>query len=127
VIDIRDDRALELPALAHLRSRCEFAPVAPDLLARQLDGSRWIVHAHDGARLIGFARAISDGAATAYLSSVMVDPDYRRRGVGRAMIEHLMRDRDAIKFVLHTRRDATAFYAALGFADAADMMVRERR
>jgi len=28
--------------------------------------------------------------------------------------------------VLHTRRDAAAFYTALGFGPAADMLARER-
>jgi ribosomal protein S18 acetylase RimI-like enzyme len=127
MIDLRDDASVDLEALASLRARCEFSAKPVDFLARVLEGSRWIVHAHDGDRLVGFARAISDGVATAYLSSVMVDPDHRRRGIGRAMLERLMHDRDDIKFVLHTRPDAAAFYTALGFRDATAMMVRDRR
>lgn len=57
----------------------------------------------------------------------MVDPDYRRRGIGRAMIQRIMRGREGVKFVLHARQDATAFYAAIGFVPATDMMARERR
>ena len=30
-------------------------------------------------------------------------------------------------FVLHSRQDAAAFYAAIGFVPATDMMVRDRR
>jgi ribosomal protein S18 acetylase RimI-like enzyme len=127
VIELRDTQTIDLDALARLRARCGFAPKPADFLQAQIDGSRWVVHARDGATLVGFARAISDGIATAYLSSVMVDPDYRRRGIGRLLVEHLVQNRDSIKFVLHTRPDATAFYAALGFTAATDMMVRERR
>jgi ribosomal protein S18 acetylase RimI-like enzyme len=96
-------------------------------LAAALAGSRWIAHAHDGDRLVGFGRAISDGVVTAYVNNVMVDPDYRRRGIGRRVMAALMDRRDGVKFVLHTRTGSRSFYRALGFVDAADMMVRDRR
>lgn len=127
MIELRDGLDVDLDALARLRSRCEFSAQPIERLARMLDGARWIVHAYDAKRLVGFARAISDGVATAYTSNVMVDPDYRRRGIGRAMIERLLAGRDDVKFVLHTRPEAAAFYAALGFTDAPAMMVRDRR
>lgn len=127
MISLRDGADLDLDALAALRLRCAFSALTPDFLGRQLAGTRWIVHAYDDARLVGFARAISDGVATAYVGSVMVDPDYRRRGIGRALLARLMDGRGEIKFVLHTRSESAAFYAALGFVDATQMMVRERR
>jgi len=126
VIELREGPDVDLDALVALRARCAFSAQSSEVLGRQLAGTRWIVHAHVGDRLVGFARAISDGVATAYLSSVMVDPDYRRRGIGRALLARLMDDRDGIKFVLHTRSESAAFYAALGFVDATAMMVRDR-
>lgn len=127
MIDVRDNHDVDLAALQRLRARCEFADKPLEFLRQQVDGARWVAHAYDSDRLVGFARAISDGVSSAYISSVMVDPGYRRRGIGRRLIERLVDGRDAIKFVLHTRRDAAAFYAAIGFADAHDMMVRDRR
>lgn len=126
MIDLRDDD-VDLDDLIALRARCHFTAYPRDTLHAQLAGSRWRVHAHDGRRLVGFARAISDGVSTAYLSAVMVDPDFRRQRIGRRMLERLMHGRDAIKFVLHTRPESAAFYAALGFAPASQMLVRERR
>jgi ribosomal protein S18 acetylase RimI-like enzyme len=126
-IAYRDDHDVELGALGALRARCAFADKDRAFLAAQVSGARWVVHAYDSARLIGFCRALSDGVSSAYVSSVMVDPDYRRRGIGRALIARLVADRDQIKFVLHARTDAAAFYAAVGFAPATDMMVRDRR
>jgi ribosomal protein S18 acetylase RimI-like enzyme len=126
-IELRDEHTVDLAALARLRARCDFKERTPELLQLQLDGARWIVHAYAGEQLVGFARAISDGVASAYLSSVMVDPDYQRRGIGRAMVERLLAGRDHIKWVLHSAPDAMAFYAALGFAVSPDLMLRDRK
>ncbi len=126
-IDIREGPDVDLAALAELRACCEFSPLPGATLAAQLAGSRWIAHAHDGAKLVGYARAISDGVTTAYVSNVMVDPAYRRLGIGRRLLAALTAGRDGVKFVLHTRTGSRSFYRAIGFADAADMMVRDRR
>jgi ribosomal protein S18 acetylase RimI-like enzyme len=127
MIDVREGPDVDLAALAELRARCEFAVLPTPTLAAALAGSRWIAHAYDGDRLVGFARAISDGVVTAYVNNVMVDPDYRRRGIGRRILAALMAGRDGVKFVLHTRTGSRSFYRAIGFAEAADMMVRDRR
>ena len=37
-------------------------------------------------RLVGLARLLSDGSFAAHLSDVVVDPRYRNRGVGRALV-----------------------------------------
>jgi ribosomal protein S18 acetylase RimI-like enzyme len=126
VITLREDRDVDLDALIRLRELCEFTPHTRDNLAQQLDGARWLVHAYDGDRLVGFSRAISDGVTNAYVSSVMVDPDYRRRGIGRDMLGRLIADRPSVRFVLHTRDTAAPFYAALGFVEWTHMLVRDR-
>lgn len=54
------------------------------------------VGAFDGGRLVGFVHAVWDGGQHAFLLDTAVDPEYRRRGVGRALVEHLVSDvRDA--------------------------------
>ncbi len=123
MITYREDGDVDLEQLARLRAACDFAEKPRELLRAQIAGARWVAHAWDGARLAGFARAISDGVSNAYVSSVMVAPDMRRRGVGRELLRRLVGDRKGIKFVLHTRKDAQAFYAAVGFAPAEDMLI----
>ena len=127
MIELRDNPEVDLDALATLRARCAFTAQPRDVLAQQVAGARWVVHAYQAGTLVGFARAISDGVTSAYVSSVMVDPDHRRRGIGRALMQRLVGGRDAIKFVLHTRPEAAAFYATLGFTETTDMLVRDRR
>lgn len=127
MIAYRDDQDVSLSALSRLREACGFAARDPGALAAQVAGARWVVAAYDGERLIGFARAISDGVTNAYLSSVMVDGAYRRKGVGRELVTRLIRDRTMIRWVLHARPEAMPFYRALGFEPAPDMMWLDRR
>ena len=92
-----------------------------------VEGSRWVVTAWEGERLVGFTRALSDGIDNAYVSMVAVQPNDQGRGIGREMMHRLMAGRDHVKFVLHTQPGAKGLYRGCGFVDAPDMMVRERR
>ncbi len=46
------------------------------------------VVALDGDQVIGFAYLQSDGHIQAHLSQMAVHPAYRRKGIGRALLEH---------------------------------------
>ena len=74
--------------------------VPPEALRRLLDQTTWArgratdgiatslrhsvtnVSAWDGDRLVGFARALGDGVYRALVDDVVVDEDWRGRGVG---------------------------------------------
>lgn len=47
--------------------------------------------AYDGEKMIGFFRALSDGVSDAYLVDLVVDPEYRRRGVASALTNTLVK------------------------------------
>ena len=80
----------------------------------------------DGQQIIGFARGITDGLSNGYLSMVVVDGEHRRRGIGRALVEHIMGDNPDITWVLRAGREgAEAFFAGLGFETS--MIAMERR
>jgi ribosomal protein S18 acetylase RimI-like enzyme len=127
MIVYRDGKDVQIQALAELRTVCKWKPLPPETLAAQVAGARWAVAAYDASRLVGFARAISDGITNAYVSSVMVHSEYRRRGVGREILKRLIAGREDMRWVLHSRQDAKAFYGALGFEAAQDMMWFGRR
>jgi ribosomal protein S18 acetylase RimI-like enzyme len=98
-------------------------------LAQLVRGSMYIVSAWDGDRLVGFARAISDGATNAYISTVAVLPEYQQRGIGRELIQRLIADRDGIQFVLHANERAYPFYLHLDldFEPFENVLVRRRK
>jgi acyl-CoA thioester hydrolase len=93
-------------------------------LVAMVRGSRWVESAWRGARLVGFARAISDGVSNAYVSSVVVAAVERRRGIGRELMRRLLAGHAEVKFALHSRPDARELYRALGFEPQEDMFVR---
>jgi hypothetical protein len=74
-----DSREVDLDQLAALFSSVgwERRTVDRDRLAQLAHGSRDVISAWDGNRLVGCARAISDGAFNAYLSTVAVLPEYQ--------------------------------------------------
>ncbi|QIZ36030.1 GNAT family N-acetyltransferase [Saccharopolyspora sp. ASAGF58] len=87
---------------------------------RQIDLAWRVVGAYrkpDG-RLIGFARAFSDGVGTAYLADVFVAPEARGHGIGKALVQGMIDDgpgRD-FRWMLHTD-DAHDLYRAYGFVN----------
>jgi len=91
-------------------------------LRQQVVGAMFVVSAWEGDILVGFARAISDGATNAYISTVAVLPAYQGQGIGRALIRRLTSERKGIQFVLHARPAVHAFYLKCGFEHAEDML-----
>lgn len=86
--------------------------------AAQLGSGAWVVARDaDSGETIGSARAVSDGARFANVLDVVVDPRFRGRGVGSALMRLLLdhpRLRETRRVTLRTR-DAVDFYARLGF------------
>lgn len=73
-------------------------------------------------RQAGFARASGDRAVFARISDVIVWPEYRGRGVGKALIESLLDHpelRTVSTFMLNTA-DAHGLYARYGFRPVVD-------
>jgi ribosomal protein S18 acetylase RimI-like enzyme len=85
-----------------------------DALHRSFAQSQHVVFARDGDRLVGMARLLSDGVCNAYLVDVWTASAYRRRGIGSAMIRHLLDQVPGQHVGLQTD-DAQRFYESLGF------------
>ena len=86
-----------------------------------------VVGAYDGTgRMVGFARAVSDGLALAYLADVYVEPDFRGHGLGVAIVRAMIDEGPGADFrwMLHTA-DASGLYRKFGF-DVPDPMYMER-
>jgi predicted GNAT family acetyltransferase len=72
--------------------------------------------AYAGGKIIGTARALSDGVCNAYLVDVWTLTPYRRRGIARAMIERLL-DKLPGQHVYLFSDDQVEFYKKIGFTE----------
>ncbi|MER7760320.1 GNAT family N-acetyltransferase [Streptomyces sp. NPDC097619] len=92
-------------------------------LCRGLANSHLVVTARDASgTLLGLARTLSDDEHVCYVQDLLVNPAHHRRGVGRALLEHLKeRYAHCRFFLLSTDHESTpegkvnaAFYRSLG-------------
>lgn len=94
----------------------------------QIAGAWRVVGAYgpDGA-MAGFARALSDGVALAYLADVFVLPEARGTGLGVELVRTMIErgPGSLFRWMLHTS-DAHGLYAKFGFAPG-DATYLERR
>lgn len=95
--------------------------VDPARVKRMLAGSDYYLTCRLQGRLIGFASVASDGAFFAYAQHVWVAPEHQGRGVGRALMEHILADLEARGFLglgLIADQEAVGFYQKLAFVPA---------
>ncbi|GGG85656.1 GNAT family N-acetyltransferase [Paenibacillus radicis (ex Gao et al. 2016)] len=74
-----------------------------------------VTFVYDEETLIGFGRAISDGVSQAGIYNIAVDPGYHSQGIGRLIIEDLLKGLKQCNVVLYTHPDTVDFYRRLGF------------
>jgi predicted N-acetyltransferase YhbS len=82
--------------------------------------------AFDGARIVGFARALCDDISNGYIGTVVVAPDKRKQGVGRELVERLIGEDKNITWVLRAGRGSREFWKKMGFGDSEIAMEKIR-
>ncbi len=71
----------------------------------------------EGEQVIGFVRALTDGEVTTYIADLLVDPRYRRRGLGRLLVEACHALYPHTRLDLISEEDAVPFYRREGFRE----------
>lgn len=120
--------SLEAPAalsFKNLYDTTNWGPVERDagFYADALRGSWASVSAYDGDRLVAFARAISDGKLHAFITEMIVDPQYQGRRLGEQLLKRLV-DRCHLSGIhdiqLFCAKGKSAFYLKNGFSRRPD-------
>lgn len=75
-----------------------------------------VISIYDNTKLIGFGRIITDGNYRGLLDDIIVDEQYRSKGIGRNIIKLLLDNAENIEEIfLNTGKDHQVFYEKMGF------------
>jgi ribosomal protein S18 acetylase RimI-like enzyme len=100
-------------------------PPAPEDHFRMLQGSAAIVLALDGAHVVGFITAISDGVSSAYIPHLEVLPAYRKQGIGGELLQRMLAQlRHLYMIDLICDAHVQSFYARFGMRPWTAMILR---
>jgi GNAT superfamily N-acetyltransferase len=96
---------------------------APEVLRAAVAGSSHVVAERRGGRLVGLARALSDGATICYLQDVLVRPELQRTGLGRALGRTVLDRYPTVRQKVLLTDDEPGqrtFYESLGYTEIRD-------
>ena len=128
--ELDDDRArIDIDAVhRYLSEESYWAAGRPrGAVERSVRESARVVGLYHGGRQVGFARAVSDGVAVAYLADVYVLPEARGRSLGvelvREVVEH--GPHENLRWLLHTH-DGHGLYRKLGFGPPGERLMERQ-
>jgi Acetyltransferase (GNAT) family. len=110
---------MDFPKVTKMQAKTYWTPgIGMDEVMKGAANSALVVGAFDSAQnQIGYARVVSDKTRFAYIMDVYVDEDYRKRGIGKRIIEHILSHnelKDVYQWLLITK-DAHDLYGNFGF------------
>ena len=89
--------------------------VDSDIHKKSFENSYTVVFVFDNENLIGFGRAISDGVRQSAIYDVATLPEYQGKGIGRLIIETIIKNTPTCNFILYASPGKEGFYESLGF------------
>ncbi len=92
------------------------ASVMRDAIANSLN---YAVFETNTKRLVGFARVVTDHATVFYLCDVFIDEEFRRMGLGKALLDQILLHEEKLIGIdgLLKTRDAKSLYEKYGFEE----------
>lgn len=81
--------------------------------------SWYVIYAFKEQQLIGMGRVISDGVITGIICGVCVMPEYQSMGVGKEIVERLIRHCEEKRVIpqLMCVEDLKSYYESIGFEE----------
>ena len=85
-------------------------------IQKMYENSNLVVTAWDDEKLVGICRSITDWVWSCYLADLAVDPDYKKSGIGRGLIQET-RDKvgEQSMILLLSVPTALDYYPKVGF------------
>lgn len=94
--------------------------------SKMLKHTNRTVVAVDNSRVVGFARAVCDEVSNGYISMVAVAADRRGEGIGRELVQRLLKDDAGITWLLRAGHNSNTFWEKMGFRISEVAMERVR-
>lgn len=103
-----------------LRHKIGWGEIDFEMAKNSLANSLFHVVIRDQSRIIGMGRVVGDGSMYFYVQDVVVDPDYQKQGIGRALmseIEHYLSDsaKKGSTIGLLAAKGKESFYSRYGY------------
>lgn len=100
------------------------AHYAPEVHAKAFTASHTVVFVYDGDKLVGFGRAISDGAYQAAVYDCAVLPEYQGRKLGGLIMDTVLESVAGCNVILYAAPGKEGFYRKQGFSRMKTGMAR---
>jgi len=86
-------------------------------LKAMVENSQIVVTAWDEEAMVGFARCTTDYVFNGQINNVVVDSKYRRKGIGKVLINTILDSSKQVTYMLRGSIRNEKFYRSLGFED----------
>ncbi|MGG0655764.1 GNAT family N-acetyltransferase [Rummeliibacillus pycnus] len=106
----------DLPILKNIYQSVGWMKHDEEVIQKVFDASTHKVFVMEGEKIIGFARALSDGVFNATIYDVVVHKDFQNKGVAKIVVEDLLKQLEhvsCIQLIATTGNDT--FYKKFGF------------
>jgi len=124
---ISDDKGkLQINKICHLLNNSYWAENRPrEIIEKSIVNSICFGVYHNNSQ-IGFARCVTDYATVYWLADVVIDTEYRKQGVGKALMEVVI-NYEELKgcFGVLATKDAHGLYEQYGFKLVIDKYMRK--
>jgi Acetyltransferases len=91
------------------------ASYTAEIHRKAFENSHTVIFIFDDDKLIGFGRAISDGAYQAAIYDIAIVPEYQGKGIGRLIVNNIIESLPKCNFILYAAIGKEKFYEKLNF------------
>ena len=105
---------------AYLREQTSWTIYESDIFDKAIEKTLYAVTVFDQKQVIGMGRVVGDGIICFYIQDVVVDKNYRNKGIGKCIINNLLQQilqhaQNNASISLLSAKGTEYFYEKLGF------------
>jgi GNAT superfamily N-acetyltransferase len=115
-VDVKQDCiGVDWKAVSETLECVGMAYYEPDVHRKAFEASHTTLFVYHDDRLIGFGRAISDGAYQAAVYDCAVLPEFQGKGIGKVIMNKILSQLSHCNIILYSTPGKEGFYQTLGF------------